>query len=258
MPIILIGALFGSVGALAGLIISVIICILVIKNAEKIILHLYKARPVLPGEFSNLREKTLLLSKSAGVQIPSLYITDLQLPGSFIIGKKMENTALIMPGRLLKLLNEEELEATLAYTIVQINNNIKLRTLATMIAGIFTMSVSAVRWGAVFTGFGDYNEPAPKLFGLFFSGLIAPPAAAMLYSVAETDLDIKAAGLCGNPSALILAIEKLEENNIIGYPSIGSFSLIDPLKETFFEDLFNAHPPRETRVKNLLEGMKRT
>lgn len=258
IPIILIGALFGLVGALVGLVISIIICILIIKNTEKIILRLYKARPALPGDFSNLREKTWLLSKRSGVIMPSLYITDLPLPGSFIIGKKMEKTALIMPGRLLKLLNEDELEATLAYNIVQINNNINLRTLAIMIAGIFTMAVSAVRWGAVFTGFGDYNEPAPKLFGLFFSGLVVPPAAAMLHSVAETDLDVKAAGLCGNPAALILAMDKLEKNNVMGYPSLGVVSLVDPLDETFFEGLFKAHPSRENRVQDMIEGMKKT
>jgi len=215
MPIILIGALFGLVGALVGLIVSVIICILVTKNAEKIILRLYKTHQTLPGENPNLREIIWLLSKRSGVVMPSLYITDLPLPGSFIIGKNMQKTALIMPVRLLKLLSEDELEATLAYNIVQINNNINLRTLAIMIASIFTMAVSAVRWGAVFTGFGDYNEPAPKLFGLFFSGLVAPPAAAMLHSVADTDLDVKAADLCRNPAALILAMDKLEKNNLV-------------------------------------------
>jgi len=258
IPIILIGAFIGLVGALVGLIISLIICILVIKKTEKIILRLYKVRLALPGEFSNVREKTWLLSKRSGVGIPSLYITDLPLPGSFIIGKNTQKTSLIMPGRLLKLLSEDELEATLAYNIVQINNNINLMTHVIMITSIYTMVVSAVRWGAVFTGFGDYNEPAPKLFGLFFMGLVAPPAAAMLNSVANKDLDVKAAGLCGNPAALILAIDKLEKNNVIGYPTLGFLSLVDPVKDTFFEYLFNAHPPRETRVKNIVEGLKKT
>jgi heat shock protein HtpX len=258
MPIILIGALFGLVGALVGLIVSVIICILVIKNTEKIILRLYKARPVFPGEFSKITEKTLLLSKRYGIGMPSLFVTDLPLPGSFIIGKNTQKTSLIIPGRLLKLLSEDELEATLAYGIVQINNNINFRTFAIMITGIFTMAVSGVRWGAVFTGFGDYNEPAPKLFGLFFMGLVAPPAAAILSSVTEKGLDEKAVELCGNPTALIMAMEKLETNNLAGYPSLGLLCLIDPVKETFFEELFNAHPPRETRVKNLIGGIKKT
>jgi Zn-dependent protease with chaperone function len=258
IPIILIGAFFGLVGALVGLIISVIICLMVIKNAEKIIFRLYKARQAFPGEFPTLREKIWLLSKRSGFGIPVLYLTELPLPGSFIIGRNMQKTALIMPGRLLKLLGEDELEATLAYNIVQINNNIKIRTLAIMVTGIFTLTVSAIRWGAVFTGFGDYDEPAPKLFGLFFSGLVAPPAAAMLHSVAEMDLDVKAASLCGNPAAFIMTMDKLEKNNIIGYQSLGFFSLVDPLNENFFEVLFKAHPPRETRVKNLMEGMEKT
>jgi Zn-dependent protease with chaperone function len=258
IPIILIGALFGLYGILVGLILSVSMCILIIKKTENIILRLYKARIALPGEFLNLREKTWVLSKRFGVGVPSLYFTDMPLPGSFVIGKNPQNSTLIMPGRLLKLLSEDELEATLAYNIVQINTNINLRTHVIMITGIYTTIVSAVRWGAVFTGFGDYNEPAPKLFGLFFSGLVAPPAAAMLHSVAETDLDIKAANLCGSPAALILAMDKLDKNNIIGYPSLGLFSLIDPGKENFFEYLFNAHPPREIRIKNLIEGMKNT
>lgn len=259
LPIILLGYIFGIIGALAGLVILIIISIrLILKNVDRIILYIYRARQVQPSEFNDLREKIHILSKRKGVRIPSLYVTELALPGSFVIGKNMDNTMIIFPGRLSGILKNEELDALLAHNIVQINNSIRNRTFAVMIASILTMSASAIRWGAVFTGFGDYNEPAPKLFGLFVMGLVAPPAAAIVNYVEEKDLDVKAATLCGSTAAFILAIDQLEKNNVTAYSALGFLCLVDPEKETFFEYFFNSHPSRERRVKKIIEGMKHT
>jgi len=214
-------------------------------------LSLYKARPALPGEIMEIREKISILSSIAGVNVPSVYITELQLPGSFIVGKDIARTYLVLPRRLSGLLKNDELIAMFAHNIVQVNNNIRKRTVVALTAGIMTMSSSAIRWGAVFTGFGDYNDPAPKLFGLFFMGLAAPPAATMIDLVSKEDYDAKAVDLCENPAALVSAIGKLESNNVVAYPSLGFLCLVDPQKETFFEYLFNSHLPTETRIKKL-------
>jgi Zn-dependent protease with chaperone function len=257
LPIISLGYIFGMIGALAGLAISIILSIrLIKKNVDRIIIYIYRARRALPSELNEVREKIIILSKRKGVRIPSLYVTELALPGSFVIGKNMDNTMLIFPGRLSGILKNEEFDALLAHSIVQINNSIRKRTFAIMIASILTMSASAIRWGAVFTGFGDYNEPAPKLFGLFVMGIMAPPAAAILNKVEEKDIDLKAAMLCENPAALIMAIDQLEKNNVTGYSSLGFLCVVDPIKETFFEYLFNSHQSREKRVKKLIEGMR--
>lgn len=252
LPVILIGGIFGAIGVIIGLLISFILCIFIVHGVDKIILRFYKAHPALPENLPELREKTRLLSDRAGVPIPSIYITGLSLPSSFIVGKSQDKTALVIPERLLNLLKNDELETMLAYNIVQINNIIRLRTLAALVAGILTASASAIRWGAVFTGFGDYNDPAPKLFGMFIMGLVSPPAATMIH-VLSKDYDAEAAMLCRNPAALISAVEQLEQNNVTAYPSLGFLCLIDPQKENFFEYLFNAHPAKEIRIKNLTE-----
>jgi len=251
--IILIVWLFGLTVAIIGLAVSFIPGILIIIYMDRIILRIYKAHPVLAGEYSGIREKIRVLSEEAGVAVPSIYITGLPLPGSFIIGKGMDKTSLVLPARLPDLLDDKELEAMLAYNIVQINNTLRLRTIVALITGILVMAASAVRWGAVFTGFGDYNDPAPRLFGAFIIGLAAPPAATMIHSVSTQDYDMKAAELCGNPDALISAIERLENSKATGYPSLGFLCLVDPQKETFFEHLFDTHPPKEIRIKNLIK-----
>jgi heat shock protein HtpX len=247
-PIMLIEVLFGLIGAVIALIISFILYILIINNVDRIVIRIYKARPVLAGEFSAIKEKAWMLSNRAGVPMPSVHITESPLPSSFIIGRSPDKTTLVVPTRLLNLLDDEELEAMFAYNIVQINTSISLRTLVALIAGLFTMTASAVRWGAVFTGFGDHNDPAPRLFGLFVMGLVAPPVAAMIHSAAKHDYDAEAASLCKNHNALISAIEN---NNVASYSSLGFLCLIDPQKETFFEYLFDTHLSKEIRIKNL-------
>ena len=246
------GILYGLVGLLVALFISLWICLLlIIINVDKFLLGLYKARPVLPGELSEIQKKILMLSKRHGVPAPSTYITDLELPGSFIVGRNVNKTFIVIPKRLSALLKSDEIEAVLAHNIVQVDNTIRKRTIAALIAGAMAMSAYAIRWGAVFTGFGDFNDPAPKLFGSFMMGLVAPPAAALIHSLPEDHYDAKAVSLMGDSATLISAISHLESNNVTGYPSLGFICLIDPQKENFFENLFDVHPLRDMRIKNL-------
>lgn len=251
------GIIYGLVGLFVALFISLLICfLLIIINADKFLLGLYKARPALPGEMSDIRKKILILSKRHGMPAPSIYITDLELPGSFIIGMNMHKTFIVIPKRLSTLLKSDELEAILAHNIVQVDNTIRKRTIVALIAGAMTMSAYAIRWGAVFTGFGDFNDPAPKLFGLFMMGLVSPPASVLIHSLPEDNYDTKAVSLIGGSATLVSAISHLESNNVTGYPSLGFICLIDPQKENFFETLFDVHPLRDTRIKNLTQRRK--
>lgn len=237
-------------GILARLLISIILKMGNIIKSDKIILRIYKAHPAEQRELSEIREKLNTLSNLAGISPPLFYITDMLLPGSFIIGKNPNETALVFPKRLLNLMKTDQINAMLAHNLVQINDTIRIRTFAVMAASLMTMSASAIRWGAVFTGFGDYNDPAPKLFGTFIMGLVAPPAATMIQLVTKDDYDRRAAALCVSPDVLFSAIECLENNNT-GYTHLGFVCLVDPPGETFFEELFRTHQSRETRIKNL-------
>lgn len=246
------GFFYGLAGVFIGILTSLLVFIfLIIINADKFILFLYKAHLVEPGELSEIQDIILELSSRYGVSAPSVYITDIELPGSFIIGRNVKNTSIIIPKRMSTLLKNEEIKAIIAHNIVQIDRTIRKRSIVALIAGVLTMSSSAIRWVAVFTGFGDYNDPAPKLFGLFIIGLVGPPAAALIHSLPKEDYDEKAVALLDNPEALILAINDLESKNVMAYPSIGFLCLIDPQKENFFEHLFDFHPVSEVRVNNL-------
>ncbi len=229
--------------------ISLIIDLLVVLRFDLIILRMYKAKPALE-DYASIQEKVKELSMRRGIRMPSVYITQLPLPGSFVIGRSPDKAKLIFPERLMGLLNNKELEAILAYNIVQINSNICMRSVVALLAGILTMTASAVRWLAVYTGFGDYNEPAPRLLGLFVMGLVAPPAATMIHLVAE-DYDADAISLLEDPHALISAIERLESNNTSYYHSLGFLCLVDARYENVFEHLFCVHPSKEIRIRNI-------
>ena len=147
----------------------------------------------------------------------------------------------------------DQIEAMLAYNLVQIDGRILSRTFAALLSYILTMPSSFIRWISVFLGFGDYYDTAPKLIGLIAMGFVAPPAASIIQSVAKRDYDNEAAHLSGKPGAFILAIEQLEKNNVTNYHSLGFLSLIDPQDENFFEYLFHTHLPKEIRIKNIIE-----
>lgn len=225
-----------------------------ITNIDRWLLRIYKAKPVEKGELSEIHERLSMLSFRRGVPVPSMYVTELPLPGSFIIGKNKHHTSVVIPKRLVNLMTIDQLEAVLAYNIVQINELTGKRTMVALITGILTKASSAVRWGAVFTGFGDYDDPAPKLFGLFVMGLVAPPAATMIHNVSKKDHDSEASALCRSPEKLITAIECLEANNVKAYHSLGYLSLVDPIQENCFEQLFKTHQSKEIRIM-VLRGL---
>lgn len=222
-----------------------------ITSIDGWLLRIYKAKAVEKGELSQIHERLNMLSFRKGIPVPSMYITELPLPGSFLIGKNKHHTAIVIPKRLLSLMTVDQLEAVLAYNLVQINELTGKRTMVAFIACILTMASSAVRWGAVFTGFGDYDDPAPKLFGMFIMGLVAPPAATMIHYVSKKDHDSEACALCRKPDMLIFAIECLEDNNVKAYHSLGYLSLVDPIQENCFEQLFKTHRSKEIRIMNL-------
>ncbi len=222
-----------------------------ITNIDRWLLRIYKAKPVERGELSEVHERLGNLSFRTGVPVPSMYITELPLPGSFIIGKNKHHTSVVIPKRIVSLMTVDQLESVLAYNLVQIDELTGKRTMVALIAGILTMAASAVRWGAVFTGFGDYNDPAPKLFGLFVMGLVAPPAATLIHHVSNKDHDSEASALCRSPDMLISAIEFLENNNVKAYHSLGYLSLVDPIQENCFEQLFKTHQSKEMRIMSL-------
>ncbi|NJD51364.1 MAG: hypothetical protein FIB07_00675 [Candidatus Methanoperedens sp.] len=249
---LIVGILIDRARVLIGVFILLVIIVwFIIINANKFILLLYKARPALLADLPGIQEKVRILSAKYGVTAPSIYMTGAGLPGSFIIGNDMHRTIIVVPTRLSTLLNSDEIEAVLAHNIVQIDNNIQKRTIVALITAIMTMPSMAIRWGAAFTGFGDYDDPAPKLFGLFIMGLTAPPAAALIQSLSEEDYDTKAITLSKNSEAFICAIKRLESDNVTGYSSLGFLCLVDPQKETFFEYLFNVHSSQEIRAQKL-------
>lgn len=253
-PIVILGLLFGFIGMIIGLVVSLLVLgKYVIHYEGELILYLYKAHPAL--ELPQVLRIAGLLSNRKGVSMPSLFITNMPLPGSFIIGKSPKNTKVVIPAHVINFLKEEELEAMIAYNIAQIDADIHKRTRAALIASLLTMAASYAKSGAVLVGFGDFDDPMPKFIGKFVKGLVAPPAATLIQLIAKKDYDLEASGLYKNPDIMISTIERLGDNNVMANPSIGFLCIIDPRKEDFFDELYVTHPPK--RIQNLNDIIRR-
>jgi len=137
-------------------------------------LYIYKARPAVAGELPVVHKITTLLSSRKGVPMPSIFFTDMPLPGSFIIGKSPINTKLVIPVRVISFLKDVELETMIAYNIAQIGPEIHRRTRVALIASLLSMAGSLARSGAVLVGFGDLDDPMPRFIGKFVKGLVSP------------------------------------------------------------------------------------
>ena len=124
--------------------------------------------------------------------------TGIPAPGIFIVGfryakcicsRQEQGTCLCCsyywidrPG-LIDLLEDEEMEAVLAYELTHINiknSSIGIVTFSWILAGVLIALVYFAFWGAIFTGFGQKDDPAPQPLKFFVTALVAPIAATII------------------------------------------------------------------------------
>lgn len=257
-PIVILAIYYGfKVGIITGFLVSLIILVkYILHYEEELFLYIYRARPPMSGELPVVSKITELLTSRKGVLMPSIFFTDMPLPGSFIIGKSPVNTRLVIPVRVINFLKDVELETMIAYNIAQIGPEIHRRTRIALIGSLLSMAGSFARSGAVLVGFGDLDDPMPRSIGKFVKGLVSPPAATLILLISGKNYDQEAFSVYNNTDIMSSTINKLEENNVVANPAIGVLSIIDPKREDFFDELFVTHLRNELRMNRLYQEVK--
>ena len=231
--------------------------------SDKMVLRMYRAREVTPGEEPELQEIVSSLAGGAGLPVPRIYVIPGQkAPNAFATGRNPEHAAVAVTEGLLKLMNREQLTGVLAHEMAHVQSrDILIGSIAATMAGAVMILATMARWSAFFgRGMGDDDEGG----GLGFIGLIAmsilAPIAAMMIQMAisrsrEYHADSTGAGFAGNPEGLASALEKLgsysKQLPMNAHPSTAHMFIINPLSGRSMMNLFSTHPPLEERIARL-------
>ncbi len=252
--------IFGDIAGGISLLVFLFLSYILYRYSGKILLRWYRAEKV--ASLENI-------SKKAEISPPDMYLFDHPLPLIFTVGTG-GRYAVALSSEAMDMFDKSELEILFAHEIGHIKNgDVQLNTLVALFAGSFAAVSTLALWGALFMGFGQNYDPAPRFIRFFSMGLVAPPAALVAQLLVacsrEHVADETAVELTGNSQMLVESLERLKHQvdlNQVGVnPGHAHMFPLNVLHVTELYDihllLFNTHPSLESRSNRLKEASKK-
>jgi len=234
--------------------------------SDKIVLTLYRARPVSAGEAPELYDIVRRLTARAKIPMPRIYIVPMDVPNAFATGRNPSHAAVCVTQGILRALSRRELEGVLAHELSHVKHYDTLTmSVCAAIAGIITVVGRMVFWMGLFGGGGRNRNENP--LGMLFLMIVAPLLAVMIQLAVSRSREYKAdesgGRLTGDPDALADALLRLEDaarrSRVQPIPATSHLFIVNPAvgnKRGGF-DLFSTHPATAKRVARLRELARR-
>jgi heat shock protein HtpX len=253
------------IGGAQGLTIAVIFVI--IFNfvsywfSDKIVLAIYRAKPITEKENPKLYSIVKEVAKSAKIPLPKPYIINAPYANAFATGRSPKKAAVAVTKGIMNLLNEEELKGVIAHEISHIKNRDTLiQTIAATIAGIISYIASIVRYTGAFSG--NRNEKSGSGLELLVLAILTPILATFIQlaisRAREYIADASGASILNSGKGLADALEKLEKqkSTIALRPTAETQTtahlfITNPFRSEGFFHMFLTHPPTSERIRRL-------
>lgn len=269
-----VGNFFGGTKGMTFMfVISIVMNFASYWYSDKMVLSMYGAREVGPGDAPDLIRMVSGLAQKAKLPMPKVYIIDTDVPNAFATGRDPEHAAVAVTLGIMRTINFEELEGVVAHELAHIKNRDTLiSTVVASIAGVITMIAHMAQWAAMFGGLGRSNDDEENGIGgiveFIFLVVLAPLAATLIQlgisRSREYLADETGGTVSGNPLALASALEKIEyyaKHSVIpeATPATSHLFIINPLsgKGDFIMSLFSTHPSTADRAARLRELARR-
>jgi heat shock protein HtpX len=225
--------------------------------SDKIVLAMYRAKPILEGDAPRLHAIVEEISSRAGVPKPRVMLVPSQAPNAFATGRNPRHAVVAVTSGIVQLLDEEELKGVLAHELGHVRNrDILVGSIAATLAGA-VMILARIAWFLPIGGGGGRDRGNP--FGLLLTMLLAP-LAAMLIQMAvsrsrEYKADASAAGWVG-AQGLAGALRKLQAASrrapMPATSNTAHLFIVKPAVGGMLANLFSTHPPIEKRIERLM------
>jgi heat shock protein HtpX len=229
--------------------------------SDKIVLRMYRAQEVSPGQAPQLYEMVAELAQRASLPMPRVYIIPQQTPNAFATGRNPEHAVVAVTQGLINLMNRDEIMGVLAHELAHVKNrDILIGSVAATLAGAVMLLASMARWSAIFGGFHSNDEEGGLGgFGLLIMSILAPLAAMLIQTAIsrrrEYLADASGAQIAGKSQGLANALEKLGTYSrrlpMNANPSTAHMFIVNPLSASGLMNLFSTHPSIADRVARL-------
>ena len=207
----------GTTGIVYAVVFGAVSMVLVRRVSPRMVLAMYKARPVTRAEFpTGVASWRSSPAAPACPPLPTLYVIPSKMLNAFAVGRRA-NSAIAVTDALATKLSARELAGVLAHEISHIaHEDMRVMAFADMVSRFtsFLSTVGLLSLVLNVLGFaGGFGAQVPWLTVLV---LLAAPAVGGLLQMAlsrtrEFDADLGAAMLTGDPDGLASALPKLEK-----------------------------------------------
>lgn len=246
----------GVIGMTIALILAVAINGISFWYSDKIVLKMYRARPV---DSVNLDRMVSILSREAKIPKPKLYIISNYVPNAFATGRDPSHSSIAITEGLLEL-DDDEINGVISHEIAHImNKDVMVSMMAATIAGAIAYLAQIGYW-SLFIGREDQSEGS--VFGMILVLIFAPLAALLIRMAISRSNEFRAdrtgALLTKDPKGLSNALRKISrfasEHPIkTGSATTSHMWIVNPFRNDFFSRLFMTHPPVQNRIERLEE-----
>ena len=253
-------AIGGGGGMLVTFLIAMAMNLFAYWNSDRMVLGIYRARPVDAASAPQYHATVQELARRAGLPMPRLYLIESEQPNAFATGRNPENAAVAATTGLLRRLMPEEVAGVIAHELTHVKNRDTLTmTVTATLAGAIGMLANF----ALFFGGGRAGRNNPLgVVGVLLVSILAP-LMAMLVQMAisrsrEHEADRGGAEITGRPLWLASALEKIDRSHqrianpaAEANPATAHLFIVNPLSGSGIGSLFATHPSTAERVRRL-------
>ncbi len=228
--------------------------------SDKMVLASYRARQVNEAEAPRLYSMVHRLATRANIPMPKLYVVPTETPNAFATGRNPQHAAVAVTEGIMKVLNDEELEAVIGHELSHVlHRDILTSTIIATFAGAIAYLAQMLSWSMFFFGGRGTDDDSSSLIGELLVIIVAPVAAMMIQMAVSRSREYKAdeggAKLSMKPLSLASALSKLQAGAqqipMQAQPSTAHLFIVNPLNAQRFAKLFSTHPPTEERIARL-------
>ncbi len=246
-------AIWGPFGVLLALALAGFLILSVSRASPKVVLKMYKARPLGPRDLPELQGLFDRLVECAGLDHkPKLYYVPSKMLNAFATGRGDQTVVAVTHG-LLQHMNNREIGGVLAHELSHIkHNDVWVMSLADVFSRL-TNSMGQIgqlmllfSLGAVIMGAG-LPLPMSAVLVLVFAPMASGLLQLALSRSREFEADFGAAKITGDPAGLASALRKVEQANQSWIQKV-----LLPGRKVPEPALLRTHPPTDDRIERLM------
>jgi heat shock protein HtpX len=254
------GSLGGRNGMILGLLFAALMNFGSYWFSDRIVLAMYRAKPVLEEDAPRLHAMVEEVAARAGVPKPRVCLIPSPAPNAFATGRNPSKAVVAVTSGILQLLDDEELEGVLAHEIGHIRNrDILIGSIAATLAGAIMVAARLAWFIPIGGGRGDRGG---NPLGALLSLILAPIAALLIQMAVSRSREYKAdesAARWAGPTGLANALRKLHAASrrapMPATTNTAHLFIVKPAVGGLLANLFSTHPPIEKRVERLLRAV---